>query len=62
MNLRDAKSGNVKVAGKVFQIQSISGIDLYKDNVDSLHNRFYAIVDPMKKSVTVIRNNFKNFW
>jgi hypothetical protein len=59
---RDSKTNAVKVAGKVFQVNSVAGVDLYKENIDSPHNRFYAIVDPMKKSVTVIRNNFKNFW
>jgi hypothetical protein len=58
---RDSKSGEVKISGKVFQLNSIAGVDMYVET-DSPHNLIYIVVEPLGKTITVLKKDFKSFW
>lgn len=59
---RDSKTNDVKVAGKVFKIKNVPGVSLFPESPDSPHNLMIVLVDPMKRTVTVMKNSFKDFW
>jgi hypothetical protein len=59
---RDSKTDVVQFSGKVFRINAASGLELFPDNPSSALNALIVIVDPLKKAVTVIKNDFKPFW
>ena len=60
-HLRDSKSDDIKVSGRVYQIRSVAGLSLFT-HPESPHNLFLVVVDPLKKCVTVVKNNFTPYW
>jgi hypothetical protein len=60
---KDSKTAEVKISGKVFEIENVSGLELFQGKSrDSRYNHLYLIVDPMKKTINVMKNSFHNFW
>jgi hypothetical protein len=60
---KDSKTAEVKMSGKVFEIENVSGLELFQGKSrDSRYNHLYLIVDPMKKTINVMKNTFHNFW
>jgi hypothetical protein len=60
---KDSKTAEVKISGKVFEIENVSGLELFQGKSrDSRYNHLYLIVDPMKKTINVMKNTFHNFW
>jgi hypothetical protein len=55
---RDSKTEQVAVSGRVYKIKEVSGLDLFT-RPDNSNNAMFLIVCPMKKVVTVIKQNFK---
>jgi hypothetical protein len=58
---RDSKTEKVQVSGRVFLIKSVTGLDLFT-HIESSHNSLFAVVDPLKKTITVVKENFKPYW
>jgi hypothetical protein len=54
---KDSKTAEVKLAGRVYAVTRVAGLDLFP-HPDNRHNTMYAIVDPLKKQITVVKNNF----
>lgn len=59
---RNSSTNAVQVSGKAFKIKRVDGVDLFPDNPTSPHNVCIAVLDPLKKSVTFVKNTFKDFW
>jgi hypothetical protein len=60
--LRDSKTETVQFSGRVFRINSVTGLELFPDNPHSPLNSLVVVVDVLKKTITVVKNNFKSFW
>lgn len=58
---RDATTEEVKISGRVYQIEKVNGLSLFQD-IDSVHNFFMLIIDPLKRIVTVLKYTHKSFW
>ncbi|KAJ1412979.1 hypothetical protein B484DRAFT_173231 [Ochromonadaceae sp. CCMP2298] len=59
---KDSKTETVQFAGRAYVLQSAKNLTLFPDNPESPHNRLLLLVDPLKKTVTVVKNSFKPFW
>jgi hypothetical protein len=59
---RDAKTEEVQIAGRVYQLSKVSGLVLFQDDPDSPHNSLFLVVDPLTKMVTVLKYSYKPFW
>lgn len=55
---RDSKTDQVAISGRVYKVKKVVGLDLFTHPENS-HNTFFLIVCPMKKVVTVIKQNYK---
>ena len=54
---KDSKTQEIKLAGRVYAIHRVAGLDLFP-YPHNRHNALYAIVDPLKKLITVVKNDF----
>jgi hypothetical protein len=52
----------VQFSGRVFRINRVTGLELFPENPLSPLNSLVVIVDVLKKTITVVKNNFKSFW
>lgn len=59
---RDSKTEQVQIAGRVYQLEKVTGLTLFQDDPDSPHNQLFLVIDPLKKEVTVMKHSFKPFW
>ena len=59
---KDASSGDIIVSGKVFKISTVPGMNLFSDPDKDIVNLLLAYVDPKKKQIVIVRNNWKPFW
>jgi hypothetical protein len=59
---RDSKTETVQFSGRVFRINRVTGLELFPENPHSPLNSLVVIVDVLKKTITVVKNNFKSFW
>lgn len=59
---RDARTNEVQLSGRVYLVRSVVGVDLFPANPSSPHNTLLLMVDPLKKVVTTVKNNFMPFW
>eukprot|EP01031_Cornospumella_fuschlensis_P025862 gene25862-31230_t len=59
---RDSKTKMVQVSGKAFKVTNVPGLELFPENPSSSQNVCIAIVDPMKRLVSVVKNTRKRFW
>ena len=55
-------TGNVTVSGKVFSITSVRGMDLFLHEEKTLLNTFIIIIEPIRKEISVLKNDFKPYW
>jgi len=53
---------NIQVSGKVFKVNAVPGLCFYAHPDKELVNRFIVYVDPKKKSLVVVKNDYKPFW
>jgi cilia- and flagella-associated protein 300 len=58
---KDSKSGDVKIAGRVYCIKEVAGLDLFT-HPDNIHNALFVYVDPLKKQLVVVKKNFAPYW
>jgi len=59
---RDSKTDTVQFSGRAYRINSTEGLELFPANPNSPLNSLVVIIDPLKKTVTAVKNNFKPFW
>lgn len=59
---RDSKTDTVQFSGRAFRISSTDSLELFPQNPNSPLNSLILIVDPLKKTVTAVKNSFKPFW
>jgi hypothetical protein len=59
---RDSKTDTVQFSGRVYKVLAAGNLELFPENPASGLNAMIVIVDPLKKVVTVVKNNFKSFW
>lgn len=60
MNIRD-DFDEIQISSKAFYIKGYKNFKLFNNNSDSL-NTLLFVIDPMKKQLTTISNEFKPFW
>ena len=58
---RDSKTEQVQVSGRVYRIDSVPGLDLF-NYPESSHNCLFAVIDPLKKEISIVKNSFKPYW
>lgn len=59
---RRASSNNeVKISTRAVRVQSVSGLDLFAGS-DNPMNRFYLVIDSLKKLVHVVRHVVRPVW
>ena len=54
-------SGAVTVSGKVYQVRAVDGLDLHR-NPDKPFNTFLVMVEPMRKEISVFKNDHVPYW
>jgi hypothetical protein len=59
---RDSTTLAVKVSGKAYSIRAVPGLTLFPANPESSWNAFILIVDPLKKTISILKNTYKKFW
>lgn len=59
---KDADTKEVRVSGKAFEITDIKGTELFSGRINPVYSHFYVIIEPMKKSITIMKNTFNEFW
>jgi len=59
---KDSNTESIQVASKVFSIESVEGLELFPSSSSSPHNIFLVVVDPAKRTLTVVKLDYKSFW
>lgn len=59
---KDSNTKEVKVSGKAYLVQGIEGIELFPANPTSSWNVCILLIDPLKKTVTMLKNTYKKYW
>ena len=54
-------TGAVTVSGKVYQLTSVDGLTLHNHD-DKPFNTFIVIVEPMRKEISVLKNDYTPYW
>ena len=61
MVCRNPEVEGIQISGRAFSVQSVDGIELFPVP-DHAANALIVIIDPLKKTLTVIKNTVKSFW
>jgi len=59
---KDANTGSIAVSGRVYQIKNVPGLALFSHPDKDIVNLLLVVVDPLKKHLLVLKNDFKPFW
>ena len=54
-------TGDITVSGKVLLVNTVRGMGLHSAE-EKPYNTFILIVEPMRKEISVLKNDFKPFW
>lgn len=59
---RDSKTDTVQFSGRAYTVSSTESLELFPQNPGSALNSLVLVIDPLKKTVTAVKNSFKPFW